>query len=204
MVVIPDDRDVHASLDDAGGEAVVVACPPHPQYGGSRRDGRLRAVAQALNDRSVDCLRIDYGAWDGGRGETEDVASALAWAADRHAPVGLFGYSFGAGVALRVAAGRTGLRAVSVLAPPATSVEDGDAAAAVDSIDAPLQVVVGERDTTVEWEPVVEQARAAGATVEHVPGDHRFGGRTDRVGGLVGTFLAGHGRGSDSTADPSP
>lgn len=180
-VVIPGARELRARLD-GDADSVVVACPPHPQHGGSRSDQRLRAVSDALDD--VACLRFDYGEWDGGDGETADAERAIGWAADRYDRVGLFGYSFGAGVALRAAArDGTTLGACSVLAPP------GDAADAVDAVDCPLQVVVGERDTTVEWAPVADRASAGGHPVERLPAGHPFRGTLDRVGRLVGEFL---------------
>ena len=189
---IPGDRPVRAALDEGGADsgACVVACPPHPQYGGSRRDSRLRAVSSALGQRGLDCLRLDYGPWDGGVGEREDVRNALDWTGERYDTVGLYGYSFGAGVALHVAAGYEGLCAVSVLSPPSTSVEEDDVLAAVDAIEAPFQVVAGERDSTVGWEAVVERAHARDAAVETLPGDHFFGGETARVAELAAEFLA--------------
>jgi alpha/beta superfamily hydrolase len=187
---IPGDRAVRATVSAEGADAVVVACPPHPQFGGSRRDARLRALSAALAESDIACLRLDYGPWDDGVGEVTDVANAIDWSRDRYDTVGLFGYSFGAGIALRVAAERTNLCAVSVLAPPETSVDAGDVTAAVEAVVAPLQVVVGERDDTVEWAPVAEAAAAAGAAVERVPGDHFFVGQTDRVVETASAFLA--------------
>jgi alpha/beta superfamily hydrolase len=191
---IPGDRPVRAALDAGDGDTVVVACPPHPQYGGSRRDSRLRAVAGGLTDRGLDCLRLDYGPWDGGEGEREDVLNALEWGAERYDNVGLFGYSFGAGVALRAAAGWSSLCAVSVLAPPATSVDAGDVVEAVDAVGTPLQVLAGEQDTTVDWERVLDRAAESGAVTETLPADHVFGGQTDRIADLVSEFLASHSR----------
>jgi alpha/beta superfamily hydrolase len=98
---LPGARDVRASLDTAGRrDSVVVACPPHPQMGGDSTDSRLREVSDALGDRGIDCLRPDYGPWDGGRGEQADVRNALAWGREHYASAGLFGYSFGGAVAL--------------------------------------------------------------------------------------------------------
>ena len=193
-VLVPGARDVRATLSSPDDEATVcvVACPPHPQYGGSRSDARLRAVADALADRGIACLRFDYGPWDEGEGERTDCANAVAWARERYDGVGLFGYSFGAGVALSVAGGlATGdepLCAVSVLAPPARSGGE-DVAAAVDGIEAPLLVLHGERDDTVDWEPVVAAARKRGAEVVALPGDHFFAGLVERIGEAVGTFV---------------
>ncbi|SEH65948.1 hypothetical protein SAMN05192561_12313 [Halopenitus malekzadehii] len=165
-VLIPGGRDVRASHDRAhagrDAAACVVACPPHPEHGGTRHNGHLQAVSSVLRDRGVDCLRFDYGDWDGGPGELADVEAAMAWARDRYDRVGLFGYSFGGCLALVAAADadRGELVAVSALAP-ARRVADGiDAVAAIDRIAVPPQVVYGSRDTTAEWEPVVERARA--------------------------------------------
>jgi len=164
--------------------------------GGDRRDARLRAISDALGERGLDCLRFDYGPWDGGRGEQADARRALAWAGDAYDSVGLAGYSFGGSIALLAAAavadGPDAPAAVSVLAPASTVGEGIDVTAAVGTIDAPLQVVSGDRDGTVDSTPVAERARERGGTVETVPADHSFAGRQDRAGTLVADFLARH------------
>jgi len=199
-VRVPGGRDVRASLDrpEAETDAAVVACPPHPGMGGDRRDRRLRGVSDALLARGVACLRIDYGPWDEGRGERNDARNALEWARERYGRVGLFGYSFGAAVSLLVAADESEAgrapAAVAVLAPPAALGAESDAEptpGAVDSIACPLQVVYGERDDTVDWEPVVERARERGATIHEVSADHHFVGQHEKVADVVGEFLAG-------------
>jgi alpha/beta superfamily hydrolase len=190
---LPGARDVRTTLDGPGGGAVVVACPPHPEFGGDRHDSRLRAVSDALGDRGVDCLRIDYGAWDGGRGERTDALTALSWAGDEYDRVGLFGYSFGGAVALSAAIAAEGDErpaAVSALAPAADSV-DGFDPAELGRIGFPGQVVYGERDDTAAWQPVVETARELGWVVEAMPADHFFVSQQGRVGDLIGEFLAG-------------
>jgi len=193
-VGIPGGRDVTASLDRPAADTVVVACPPHPQYGGSRSDSRLNAVSDALAP-DIGCLRFDYGPWDEGRGERADAENALAWASEQTDAVGLFGYSFGAAVALRTAAeidGDAGPAVLSVLAPPAGLTEHLDATAALDAIDCPVQVVVGERDDTVDWKPVVDRAAELGHAVERLPADHHFVGQRGRIAETVGPFLRDH------------
>ncbi|WP_324758884.1 alpha/beta hydrolase [Haloarcula montana] len=196
VIHVPGGRHVVGSLDASDADAVVVACPPHPQHGGSRSDPRLRAVGDALGP-DVACLRIDYGPWDEGHGERVDAENALAWAADSYDAVGLFGYSFGAAVALWAAAefrddNPDSLRACSVLAPPAGLSADRETVDAVGNIGCPLQVVYGERDETVAWEPVVERARERGGTVESVTAGHQFAGERDAVADLVASFLRAH------------
>jgi alpha/beta superfamily hydrolase len=187
-VAVPGARDVRGVLDTAAADRVVVACPPHPRMGGSKADARLRAVSDRLGAHDVACLRFDYGPWDDGRGETKDAVAACQWARDRFDRVGLFGYSFGGGVAL-LAAREATPDALSVLAP-AAAVGDRDAAA-LDGVECPLQVVYGERDDTADWAPIVEAARSRGQTVERIEGDHFFAGQHARTGDLVATWFAG-------------
>jgi hypothetical protein len=199
---IPGARDVRATLDtgadseqsgaddehaDTG--AVVVACPPHPQFGGTRRDSRLRAVSDALTERSVDCLRFDYGPFDGGNGEQTDLANAVSWARTEYNTVGVFGYSFGATVALLATARMVDPDRLSVLAPGAELDVPFDPADVMAGIDCPLQVVYGENDTTVEWEPFVEAARDAGHAVVSLKADHLFAGQAREAAAAVASFF---------------
>jgi alpha/beta superfamily hydrolase len=197
---IPASRDVPASLDapdadqsDGSTETIVVACPPHPEMGGDRRDARLRALSDALGDRGIHCLRFDYGPWDEGRGEVTDARDALAWARENYVAVGLFGYSFGGAVALSAAAtdseSGTPPAALSVLAPAGTLAGD-PVVDAVDQLACPLQVVYGDRDDTVDSGPIAERARERGEPVETVPADHFFIGQQDRVVATSADFLA--------------
>ena len=189
---LPGARDVRVSLDGEDNDRVVVALPPHPQMGGDRRDSRLRAISEELTDAAVDCLRIDYGPWDGGEGERTDAITALEWATDRYEQVGLFGYSFGASIAL-LAGGELEPDqepvAISALAPSATVGNDLDVEGALDSIAVPVQVVYGERDGTVDWGPVVDRAGELGWAVESVPADHFFVGQTTAVANRIAAFF---------------
>ena len=184
-VAIHDGRNVRATLDgERDASRVVVACPPHPQYGGSRSDHRLTTAGDALVERDVACLRFDYGPWDEGRGEGRDAENALDWARDRFDAVGLFGYSFGAGVALHAASSVDPQpAAVCALAP------DAAAAEALADLTCPVEIVYGERDDTVDWRPVVERAQARGHAVEGITADHHFVGQVQRVGSVVADFL---------------
>jgi alpha/beta superfamily hydrolase len=191
-VLVGGGRDVRATLDGGSGDACVVACPPHPQHRGSRSDERLRAVSQRLVDSGVDCLRIDYGPWAEGRGEVRDAVNAVSHARDQlgYGRVGLFGYSFGGAVSL-VAAPECEVGAVSVLAPARRLSADLDAVSAVETLSVPLQVVYGARDTTVEWDPVVEAVREQGGEVVELPADHFFVGQAGKIADAVGPFLTG-------------
>ena len=229
-VLVPGTRDVRATLDRAtasddgsaddattddhttgeGASACVVACPPHPQLGGARTDRRLTATSDALADRGVDCLRFDYGDWDGGYGEREDARNALRWAADRYDAVGVYGYSFGGAIAILAAATvDVTVRAAAVLAP-ASRLDDDlddaesrsanrssgrgalDAAAAVEDLPCPLQVGYGERDEVADSTPVVEAAERCQQRVLAYGSDHHFVGQHEKVGADAAAFLATH------------
>jgi len=198
-VLIPGGRDVRASLDTAAGDgsradAVVVACPPHPQQRGHRGDERLVAVSDALAERGIDCLRFDYGGWDDGYGESTDADATVSWAVERYERVGLFGFSFGGTVALVTAASHPGLAGVCALAPTARLNADVDAVAALaDLVDLgiPAQVCYATHDSTAEWEPVVDRARELGVETVAFESDHFFVGRAGAVADAVAGFLSG-------------
>ncbi|WP_096394932.1 alpha/beta hydrolase [Halorubrum trapanicum] len=204
-VLIPGGRDVRATLDTAASDgaaegssdhprsdAVVVACPPHPQQRGHRGDERLVAVSEALTDRGIDCLRFDYGDWDEGYGETTDADRAVGWALDRYDRVGLFGFSFGGTVALVAAASRPELAGVCALAPTARLNADVDAVAALDEVverGTPVRILYATRDSTADWEPVVERAAELGVETVAFESDHFFVGRSGEVGEAAAAFL---------------
>ncbi|MFC6733517.1 MULTISPECIES: alpha/beta hydrolase [unclassified Haladaptatus] len=192
-VLIPGARDVRATHDTVpDATSVVVACPPHPQQGGKRTDSRLTAVSEELAAQGIATLRFDYGAWDEGRGEREDARNAVAWAQDHYEHVGLFGFSFGGAIALLTAAGRDDLAAVSALAPAGALPAGLDVAASLSDIAAPTQVVFASRDTTANWEPVVERARELDFRVDEMSADHFFIGQKQKVAALVCDFLVAH------------
>lgn len=186
-VVVPGGRDVRGSLDGPGeARGCVVACPPHPQFGGTRSNPVLRAVGETLADRELATLRFDYGPWDEGDGEVADAERAVEWAADRYDAVGLFGYSFGATVAL--AAADEGVVGVSVLAP-ARRLPNLDTIATLEAVEVPVQLLFGERDRTVDSESVADRARELGHEVVPLPADHHFVGQRETVAERVAEFF---------------
>jgi hypothetical protein len=195
-IYLPGTRKVKATLDATSddADAVVVACPPHPQHRGHRGDERLVAVSDALGEHGIDCLRFDYGPWDEGRGERTDATNAIRWAHERYDRVGLFGFSFGGAIALLTAADLgDDVSAVSALAPAGQLVVDGhDAVWALDHVDVPVQVVYGTRDDTAEWRAVVERARERDHETVELSADHFFVGQAPKVARHVTEFLARH------------
>ncbi|MDY7080866.1 MAG: alpha/beta hydrolase, partial [Halobacteria archaeon] len=141
-----------------------------PLYGGNRGDSRLTSLAEALNARGIECLRFDYGDWDDGVGETQDVIEAVEYAGENWGRVALFGYSFGTVVASNALDDISDeIEALGLLAPPDEVADNlGGASLAI-----PVYAVAGERDTTVDSSRVIESIENA----EWLEADHFYVGR---------------------------
>jgi alpha/beta superfamily hydrolase len=90
----------------------ALVCHPHPLFGGTLHNKVVFHAMKALNSFGFPVLRFNFrgtglsqGEHDHGRGESDDVRTALNWL-DRefHLPIVLAGFSFGAAVGLPVAA----------------------------------------------------------------------------------------------------
>jgi alpha/beta superfamily hydrolase len=89
----------------------ALICHPHPEGGGTMHNKVVFRIAQALGDLGMPTLRFNYrgvghstGQYDYGRGEGDDIRTALDYLAG-HFPAAqlcLAGFSFGAWVGLPV------------------------------------------------------------------------------------------------------
>lgn len=90
---------------------VALVLHPHPLGGGTMHNKVVFRAASALNDAGLTTLRINFrgvgqstGEHDEGRGEIEDVRSALDYLTQQYPrePVTLAGFSFGSRVGMEV------------------------------------------------------------------------------------------------------
>ena len=90
---------------------VALVLHPHPLGGGTMHNKVVFRAAAALNDAGLITLRINFrgvgqstGEHDQGRGELDDVRSGLDYLAEHYPglPITVCGFSFGAGVGLKV------------------------------------------------------------------------------------------------------
>lgn len=89
----------------------VVLAHPHPLYGGDMENFVVHLLAQTFQAAGWNTLRFNFrgvgesdGKYDEGKGETEDVAAAVAYLKERGSNIiVLAGYSFGAWVNARAA-----------------------------------------------------------------------------------------------------
>jgi alpha/beta superfamily hydrolase len=173
----------------------VVVCHPHPLYGGDMMNGVVVGLCRTLADSGFVALRFNFrgvgaseGAYDGGRGERDDVAAATEWLRARReverGRVALAGYSFGAMVAC-AAASITSVKALVLISPPVAGTELTIPAGV------PILVVAGDAD---QFAPVAALraaiANQSNARLEIVAGaDHFWWDVSERLFVAVRTFL---------------
>ena len=105
----------------------AVICHPLTTEGGSMHNKVVTMVERALRESGLDTLRFNFrgagasdGEYDAGRGESEDLASVVAWLRQVRPDDALWlaGFSFGSYVSIANAV-RLGAQALVSIAPPA-------------------------------------------------------------------------------------
>ena len=185
-----------------GSFPAVVVCHPHPLYGGSMNNNVVYSVCLALTESNIAALRFNFrgvegsqGSYDSGEGEAEDIAVALSYVCSQPgvdpARLGLCGYSFGAGVALRAATGNAGLKALALVSLPLEGLE-GDA---IQGFDGPKLLVSGDADPysyAGELEGLLRGVPGV-AEWEGVSGaDHFWGGYEGVLSSRIARFFSQH------------
>jgi alpha/beta superfamily hydrolase len=175
----------------------ALVCHPHPLYGGTMHNKVVFKVAQALQMLGMPALRFNFrgvgnstGTYDEGRGEMDDVRFALEFLSRRYPglPVILAGFSFGAYVALRVAAIDDRVQAMIGLGVPARMF-DGEY---LQGCHKPKLIIQGTNDEqapyalTVQW---FENVPAPKSLVTVQGADHFFQGRLNEVQAIITTFV---------------
>jgi len=109
-------------------QGVAVICHPHPQHGGSKDNKVVFTLARAATMAGLAAVRLNFrgvgesiGDYDAGVGEVDDAGAVRDWAlqASGLPLAALAGFSFGAAVALRLAAADAPPRLVTVGLPSA-------------------------------------------------------------------------------------
>jgi alpha/beta superfamily hydrolase len=143
--------------DPPKGSAVI--CHAHPRHGGSKDHPVLWAVRNELaGKRGLAALVFNFrgtmgsaGAYGGGRDEVRDARAAIGFARERaEGPILVFGWSFGASVALREAFDDERVAALALIGLP---VDPGDvevpplpSASELRAFRRPVLLVAGEGD----------------------------------------------------------
>lgn len=104
---------LEALLNEGRADAThsALVCHPHPLHGGTVHNKVVYHAMKTLNSFGFPVLRFNFrgagtseGEHDHGRGEVEDVRTALDWLdSEFHLPILFCGFSFGAATGLRAA-----------------------------------------------------------------------------------------------------
>ena len=169
---------------------IALISHPNPTQGGTLDNKVVHTLARTLVALHYVAVRYNYrgvgesqGTFDDGNGETEDAKAALAHARERFGalPLVLAGFSFGAFIASRVAAGESPERIV--LVGPAVG------RFAVGDVPADTIVVHGEEDEVVPLADVFAWARPQELPIVVFPGcGHFFHGRLPQLSRVIASL----------------
>jgi uncharacterized protein len=181
---------------DAPVRAFGVVCHPHPLYGGTLDNKVVHTVARAFQQLRSPCIRFNFrgvgtseGAYDDGRGETEDALAVIGFGRRRwpQAALWLGGFSFGGAVALLAQARAQAARLVLV-APGVTKIDVTHAP----TPEVPWVVIQGDADEVVPADFVLGWARSLRPppAIHVMPGaGHFFHGRINELRDAVLAFM---------------
>ena len=176
----------------------VVVCHPHPLFGGSMDSPVVFAICAALADRGVASMRFNF------RRTTGDAPGMAAHAARDTAAAfevirqwdfvdgrrcAVAGYSFGATAILRGLADLKAARALALIAPPMSALDDSEIARDT----RPKLFIVGDSDRLVAAEALRASVTgmAEPVEIEILEGaDHSLAGHAEAVGERAAKFLA--------------
>lgn len=175
---------------------LMLICHPHPQHGGSMSNKVAHTLARSALNSGLAALRFNFrgvgaseGSFADGVGETEDALAALQWLRQQapEAPFVVAGFSFGAAVALRLAA-RSEASFLLTVAPPLSYFEAGS----VPEPACPWLVVHGDADDVVDCADTLSRIRAQRLAVDHrvlAGAGHFFHGRLAELREIAQTAL---------------
>jgi uncharacterized protein len=185
---------LQAAVDTSAAPSVATAvvCHPHPLQQGTMTNKVVTTVARAFARLGADAVRFNFrgvgastGSYADGVGERDDALAVVAWCRERWPgrPLYLGGFSFGAAVAIAVAA-RAAPAGLVTVAPPVDRLP-----ADLEAPRCPWLLVHGDADEVVPAAPVLEWSRklAAPPRIVLLPGvGHFFHGRLQALTNAVG------------------
>jgi alpha/beta superfamily hydrolase len=181
--------------------AFIVVCHPHPLHGGTMTNKVVTTLARTAQALGAPSIRFNFrgvggsaGAFDEGRGETEDTLAVVAYGRQRwpDAALWLAGFSFGAVVALRAGTTR-GVGRVSrmITIAPALGRNFGSVRE-VSVPGCPWLIVQGDADEVIDGDLVIDWASQLEPPPQLVvlPGaGHYFHGQLGALQDAVAPFL---------------
>src|SRR6266511_3878591 len=135
----------------------ATVCHPHPALGGTMHNHATYRLAKAVVAKGGVALRFNTrgtgrsaGAYDGGRGEADDLRAALAWLAANRAglPILACGFSFGAWLTVGAGGEDPGVEGLLLagVALRAEGLEDFRRSGRIRELAKPVAIVQAEQD----------------------------------------------------------
>jgi uncharacterized protein len=191
------------ALLNAGAENfpyAAVVTHPHPLFGGTMHNKVVFHAMKALNGFGIPVLRFNFrgvgtsqGRHDGGRGEVEDVRTALDYMRQTfHVPLIFAGFSFGAATGLKAACPDPDVKAIISVGTP---IQADDRVYRYDYLRdcyKPKLFISGERDqfaTPQELSDLVAELPEPKRLVLISGGDHFFEGHLDEYRAAIEVWL---------------
>jgi len=174
---------IEVALDEPAGEprAVLVACHPHPQFGGTLDNKVVQTIARAGLQCGWRAVRFNFrgvgaseGSWDQGRGEIDDALAVVAAHRQPGLPLVLAGFSFGGYVAAEVATRLAEVQPVQRLALVAPSTAKQAVPSLPEALRAETFVVHGTDDEVVPCTATLAWAAAQNLPVTVIPATGHF------------------------------
>ncbi len=179
------------------GERGVVITHPHPLYGGTMYNQVVETLVKVYQGKGFSTLRFNFrgvgdseGGYDQGKGEKEDVRSALSYMHDKgKRDFDLAGYSFGAWINAKIKDNESLLNRIIMISPPVAFLDFSFL-----SFNPKIKVIVtgGKddiapaykiRDFINTWNP--------GAHFEVIDGaDHFYSGRIDTLNSVLSRLIS--------------
>jgi hypothetical protein len=174
---------IEVALDEptAAPRAVLIACHPHPQHGGTLDNKVVQTVARAGLQMGWRSLRFNFrgvgaseGTWDEGRGEIDDALAVVAAYRDAGLPLVLAGFSFGGYVAAEVATRLAATQPVQRLALVAPSTQKQTVPALPEALRGETFIVHSADDEVVPCTATLAWAATQNLPVTVLPASGHF------------------------------
>jgi len=202
FVTIPSgDVTLEGALTTIGdSKPVVIACHPHPHYGGSMHNNVVEALRDELSSRGFSVLRFNFrgvgksgGTSIGGLDDYRDVSAAAKFLKHHEStmsrPLLMAGYSYGAWVGIRHALDDRDIMAWAAISPPVSFFDFSH----LTDPGVPVCFVSGDRDDFCDLGSLrrLVEGLPGQKRLDVVPGaDHFYMGYEGQMAELVGTFFS--------------
>jgi len=187
----------------AGAGYAALVCHPHPLFGGTMHNKVVYHAMKALSSLGLPVLRFNFrgaglseGDHDHGRGERDDVRTALDWL-DRqfHLPVIFAGFSFGANVGMRACCEDDRVKGLISLGTPVHAEGRDYHYDFVSRCVAPKLFISGTQDQfgpMTQVEEVVGSAAPPAELVWIAEADHFFAGKLEEMQTAIRAWVVAH------------